>query len=203
MTKKVVAIVGTYRKGKVIDSIVTELLRGAQENGCDTEKIYLIDKEIEYCNNCRSCCQQKDIAVHDKCIFDDDMVGILKKIDDADCIVLASPINFGTVTAVMKKFIERLTVYGYWPWGMAAPQFRIKETTKQAILVTSSACPACLGKMMFIYNACYSTMKKAARCFGAKVVKKITLGYVAMMEDGRITQKDLKRAYNTGCRIAG
>lgn len=203
MTKKVIAIVGTYRKGKVIDSIVTEILRGAEENGCTTEKIYLIDKQIEYCNNCRSCSQQEDVGDHAKCVHSDDMEEILKKVDDADCIVMASPINFGTVTAVMKKFIERLIVYGYWPWDMPAPKFRIKELTKKSILVTSSACPACIGKMTFMYNSCFSTMKKAARCFGAKVIKKIALGYVATTEDGRITPKALKTAYNTGCTIAG
>lgn len=26
--------------------------------------------------------------------------------------------NFGSVTAIMKRFIERLTVYAYWPWGL-------------------------------------------------------------------------------------
>ena len=53
--RKIVAIVGTYRKGKVIDSAASEVLRGAESRGAETEKIHLIDKHIEFCNNCRMC----------------------------------------------------------------------------------------------------------------------------------------------------
>lgn len=202
MNKKVVAIVGTYRKGKVIDSIVTELLRGAEEKGCTAEKIYLIDKHIEFCTNCRACCQKDNVPVRQQCVHNDDVEEILKKIEDADCVVFASPVNFGSVTAIMKRFIERLTVYAYWPWDIGAPKYRIKRCTKEAILVTSSACPECLAKLTFMYKPVFAVMKKAVRCFGAKVTKKISLGLVAMSEDGRITQNALKRAYNAGRQIA-
>ena len=40
MAKKIVAIVGTYRKGKVTDSAVDETRRGAASRGVETEKIY-------------------------------------------------------------------------------------------------------------------------------------------------------------------
>ena len=37
---KVVAVVGTYRKGKTIDTAVDETLAGTREVGAETEKIY-------------------------------------------------------------------------------------------------------------------------------------------------------------------
>ena len=60
MGKKIVAIVGSYRKGRTIDTAVSEVLRGAADRGAATEKIYLIDKHIEFCNNCRACTQNRD-----------------------------------------------------------------------------------------------------------------------------------------------
>ena len=58
MCKKVVGIVGSYRKGRVIDTAVTEILNGAESRGAETVKIYLTEKQIEFCNNCRSCMQE-------------------------------------------------------------------------------------------------------------------------------------------------
>ena len=70
-----------------------------------------------------------------KCVQDDDMEEILQQIDTADGYILGSPVNFGTVTAVMKQFMERLAVYGYWPWGkIAPPKFR---NTKLNKMITS------------------------------------------------------------------
>jgi multimeric flavodoxin WrbA len=48
------------------------------------------------------------------------MGAILDEIAASDAVVLASPMNFWTVTALMKRFIERLVCFAYWPWGMGA-----------------------------------------------------------------------------------
>ncbi len=56
---KITAILGTYRKGGVIDSAVEEILAAAREAGAETAKIYLIDRHIEFCTNCRTCTQQE------------------------------------------------------------------------------------------------------------------------------------------------
>ena len=44
MAKKIVAIVSTYRKGKIIDTAVSKILCGAQERGAETQVIYLLDQ---------------------------------------------------------------------------------------------------------------------------------------------------------------
>ena len=119
----VTAIVGSYRKGGTVDTVIDAVLRAAQEAGAETSKIYLIDKHIEFCTNCRECTQEKG-AGRGACPLQDDMSGILENSRNADCLVLGSSINFYTVTAVMKKFAERLLCYSYWPWGMLRPRMR-------------------------------------------------------------------------------
>ena len=99
------------------------------------------------------------------------MEQILTEIDISDGVVLGSPVNFSTVTAVMKSFIERLIVYSYWPWGSVIPKFRTKELNKKAVIVTSSAAPSFMGRIM-MPNA-LGVMKTAAKCMGAKVVNSI------------------------------
>jgi len=60
-------------------------------------------------------------------------------IEAADAYILAAPTNFSSVTALFKRFAERLAVYGYWPWGKHAPVFRkAKLPKKPAIIISSS-----------------------------------------------------------------
>jgi multimeric flavodoxin WrbA len=115
VVKKIVAIVGTYRKGRVIDTAVSEALLGAWDGGATTQTIYLIDKHIEFCTNCRTCTQQADVGRRGRCVLDDDMEEILRATDEADGLVLASPTNFYNVTAVTRRFMERLVGHAYWP----------------------------------------------------------------------------------------
>jgi len=169
MSKKIVGIVGSYRKDRVIDTAVSEVLKGAEAHGAETSKIYLIDMHIEFCANCRKCAQEKDVGNRAKCVHNDDMEDILSRVDSADALVLGSPVNFFNVTAVTKRFIERLLPYAYWPWGAKMPKFRVKNATKKAVIVTSSAAPAFLGRIFM--RAPLTVLKAAAKCMGAKVVQ--------------------------------
>ncbi len=123
---KLLAIVGSYCKGGMIDAAIDEMLAAAHESGADTAKIYLLDKHIEFCTNCRTCTQQVG-ETRGICIFNDDMTGVLEEIERSDVLVLGSPVNFWTVTAVMKRFVERLICLAYWPWGASAPKPRITK----------------------------------------------------------------------------
>jgi multimeric flavodoxin WrbA len=198
MPKSIVAIVGSYRKAGVIDTAVDEVLRAATDCGVQTSKIYLIDKRIEFCTNCRICAQNAG-TIRGNCRHNDDMASILDQIDFADGLVIASPVNFYNVTAVTRRFMERLIVYGYWPWGTGAPKFRIAKSGKKAVLVTSSAAPAFLGKLFF--RPAVTALKAIAQCFGAQVIAKLYFGMAAQQPDAALNQKDLARAYNAGMKL--
>ena len=68
MAVKVVGINGSYRKGQIIDSAVSAVLEGAKAQGAQTNKIFLLDKHIEFCNNCRSCTQSKEETRRGSCV---------------------------------------------------------------------------------------------------------------------------------------
>jgi NAD(P)H-dependent FMN reductase len=196
MAKQAVAIVGTYRKGRVIDCAVSEVLRGLEAEGVETSTVHLVDAHIEFCTNCRACTQEPG-EQRGHCVHKDDMEDILKRIDEADVVVLASPINFGTITALMKRFVERLVCTAYWPWeSHSSPKPRTQARTKQAILVTSSACPAFLGRWLMPNSL--KVLKQAAGCMAAKVYKALYFGMVADAQDETLTDKDQDRAYGAG-----
>jgi multimeric flavodoxin WrbA len=196
---KIVAVSGTYRKGGVTDSMLDAVLAGAQSVGAQTEKIILIDKHIEFCQNCRACCQQSGLE-RGKCINQDDMDSVLDVIEQADAVVFSSPMNWFSVTAVTKRFIERLVVYGYWPWGTGAPKMRLKKKTKKAIVITSSAMPAIMGRVLA--GNPIRLLKAASSCFGAKVVKTLYFGMVASTRDWKLSEKQLAKCRDAGRKLA-
>jgi multimeric flavodoxin WrbA len=197
-TTKITAIVGTYRKGGIIDQAVDAILVSAGEQGAETSKIYLIDKHIEFCTNCRACTQQEG-QNPGQCSIEDDMSGILAEIERSDAIVLASPMNFWTVTAVMKRFIERLVCFAYWPWGAGPPKVRNKHKSKCAIIVSSSACPAFLAMLLTKMNG---LMKSVAGLLGAKTVGVLRIGGAGAEEHQALSERTKKKARRLGKKLA-
>src|SRR5512142_2522471 len=51
---RVTAIVGSYRRGGVVESAVDEILAAAKREGADADKIHLLDRRVEFCTNCRA-----------------------------------------------------------------------------------------------------------------------------------------------------
>ena len=201
MAKKIVAIIGTYRKGRVIDTAVSEVLRGAEAQGAETQRIYLLDKHIEFCTNCRSCTQEKDAGRRGTCVQKDDMEEVLQAIDAADGIVLGAPTNFFNVNALTRRFIERLVPYAYWPWNAkAGPKYRVARPDKKAVTVTSTACPAFLAWLLI--PGPRKALKIAAKTVGAKVTQSLCFGLVAQTPEATLPEKDRRKAYRAGEQFA-
>lgn len=195
----ITAVVGTYRKGGIIDTAVDEVLASAKEAGADVSKVYLTDRHIEFCRNCRSCTQEAG-PKRGKCVLNDEMGGLLDTLERSDGIVLASPMNFGTVTAVTKRFIERLICYGYWPWGANTPQARNKACTRRAVLVTSSAAPSMIASLT---SQIVKLLKSAATLLGAKPVGVLSIGLAAKQERQDLDRRHRLRARELGKALAG
>ena len=119
----VLAINGSYRDDGITDQAVEAALAAAAEAGAEVEHVRLREFPIEFCLNCRACTQEPGDAPG-KCVHDDRMHDLVQKIEKADAYVLAAPTNFGSATAIFKRFMERLTVYAYWPWGALGPVYR-------------------------------------------------------------------------------
>lgn len=68
MSKKVLILSGSPRKGGNSDTLCDEFMKGASEAGHDVKKIRIADKNIGYCRGCYYC--QKSGG---SCAIKDDM----------------------------------------------------------------------------------------------------------------------------------
>lgn len=101
MSKKVLILSGSFRKGGNSDKLCDEFLKGAADAGHDVEKIFINDKKIGYCRGCGVCNNTH------QCVQKDDMAEILNKMVAADVIVMATPVYFYTMNGQMKTLIDR------------------------------------------------------------------------------------------------
>ena len=102
MSKNILILSGSPRKKGNSDLLCDEFMHGAKDSGNQVEKIFLGSKKIGYCKGCYYC--EKTGGT---CAIKDDMAEILKKIQNADVIVMASPVYFYSIDAQMKALIDR------------------------------------------------------------------------------------------------
>lgn len=196
---RILAINGSYREGGVIDQAVAIALQAVRAAGAAGEEVRLRDYPIGFCLNCRECMQRAG-EQPGQCVQADGMVALIDKIEAADGFILASPTNFGTVTAVFKRFMERLAVYGYWPWGQPGPKMRKPRSTKKAVLLTSCAAPGLLGRLFFSTG---KQLKSTARTIGAEIVGTAVIGLSAQTPQAHLSERARHRAAILGRRLLG
>jgi hypothetical protein len=76
-------------------------MNGAASGGAEVKTIILNDLNITPCQHCDACLKAG------RCRIEDDMQMVYRELEQADRIVLASPIQFMGVTAQMKAMIDR------------------------------------------------------------------------------------------------
>jgi len=98
---KVLGIAGSPRRGGNTDLLLAEVMRGAASRGAEVKTIILSDLKIAPCQHCDACLETG------RCKIEDDMQMVYDELMKSDRIVLASPIQFMTVTAQAKAMIDR------------------------------------------------------------------------------------------------
>lgn len=95
---KVIAFLGSPRKGGNTELLLMEAIKGA---GLDVEVFALNRMQIAPCQNCGGCDETG------RCIVEDDMGEVAEAIRAADRIILASPVFFFGISAQAKAMIDR------------------------------------------------------------------------------------------------
>ena len=110
--KNVLIISSSPRRHGNSDLLCDMFAKGAEESGNNVEKIFLKDKEINYCTGCGVC-----NTTH-RCIIKDDMAEILDEMVNADVIVLATPVYFYSMAAqdCLDGAREAGIIYGTGAW---------------------------------------------------------------------------------------
>jgi multimeric flavodoxin WrbA len=131
---RIAAFVGSPRRNMNTDTLVGAAARGAASQGADVETVYLDSLEIGPCKACRK------HPAPNHCFFFDDMQTVYEILENADGVILGSPIYYGTVPAQVKLMIDRancLTWISRDPDGRPVFTPRLQKVKKGVVLMVS------------------------------------------------------------------
>lgn len=83
------------------DYVVSETENIVEDKGFETKRIDLRKKQINFCKHCDYCLRENE------CVQDDDMEEINSSLEDADGIILATPVYNSGVSAQLKTLMDR------------------------------------------------------------------------------------------------
>ncbi len=107
MSKKVLIISSSPRKGGNSEMLASSFAKGAVEAGHSVETVYLREKKFGFCKGCLACLK----VGH--CVINDDAVEIAAKMHDADVLVFATPVYYYSVSGQLKTMLDRAnSLYG-------------------------------------------------------------------------------------------
>ena len=97
----IVVIKGGGRPKGNTTQLIEAFQKGAEETGHELTVIDLLKFQVNGCLGCNACRYEKP------CIQRDDFNRLIPVIQQADCLVFATPLYFWTISARLKAFIER------------------------------------------------------------------------------------------------
>ncbi|MFH1484535.1 MAG: flavodoxin family protein [Chloroflexota bacterium] len=98
---KVVAVIGSPRVKGNTERLAQQALDAIAAEGIEMEIVRLAGLSIAPCNACMACHDGPD------CSIQDDFQAVFQKMVEADGIILASPVYFGSATANIKALMDR------------------------------------------------------------------------------------------------
>lgn len=105
MAGKIIAILGSPLTEGNTALLLDQALKGAEDAGCTTEKIVLVNLDFQSCQEMMFCLD------HETCILDDDMQALYPKIRDMDGLIVATPVMTMGIPGKLKSFIDRFQVF--------------------------------------------------------------------------------------------
>ena len=101
MSKKVLIISSSPRKGGNSETLAAAFAKGAQAAGNQVETVYLREKQYGFCKGCFACLKLGH------CVIKDDAVDIAARMHDADVLVFATPVYYYSVSGQLKTMLDR------------------------------------------------------------------------------------------------
>lgn len=127
MSKKILILNGSPRLQGNTAQMVAQFKRGAEESG---HEVTVFDLKGMNINACLGCCHGGKDA-DSPCVQKDDMERIYPVYEQADVLVLASPMYYWSVTAILKTAFDRL-------FAVAEKDANYRNPHKETVLLMAS-----------------------------------------------------------------
>lgn len=160
---KILSINGSRRKKGNTEFLIQSLLAPAKKGGAQIESIFLGDYNIGACTGCEGCSSTWE------CIIKDDFAQVVKMVDEADGIVLASPTYWYSVTSDMKRFIDRC--YSLIQFPVSRKEWIAKYQGAGKICITAAICEQSEASMM---GNTLSLLTDFSKDLGLDVIESVT-----------------------------
>jgi len=99
---KVLMINGSPRRGSNCGIALNEMKKIFEESAIECTEFVVGDKNIRGCIACKYC------AKEGKCVFDDEVNKIAPLFEEADGLVIASPVYYASANGTLIAFLDRL-----------------------------------------------------------------------------------------------
>ncbi len=171
---KILTINGSRRKNGNTSGLIQSILEPAVQDGAaQVESIFLGDYHIDACTGCEGCSESWE------CVIKDDFATIVKKLDAASAVVIASPTYWYSVTSDMKRFIDRC--YSLLQFPVSRKEWIAKYQGMGKVCITAAVCEQSDLAMM---GNTLSLLTDFSKDIGLNVVESVAgVGY---FEAGRI-----------------
>ena len=102
MAHQVLVINGSPRKNGCTARALEEVCRALQAEGVETTLLHITPKDAHGCIACNFCDK------NDRCVFDDGVNEAAKLFEQADGLVVGSPVYYGSPNGALLGFLDRL-----------------------------------------------------------------------------------------------
>lgn len=184
----VLGIAGSPRRNGNSDRMLEAALAGARGTGASTRTLVAARLGINPCRGCNSC------STDGVCIQRDGAELLYEAIDSADAIIVASPVYFATVPAVLKIVYDRMQPY--WARTHVLGHPRPPRRPGAILLVRAGGDP-------FGFDAAEATTRSVLAVLGIDVLGEVRVAGVDAPEDLSATHPDeLAEARRLGAQVA-
>ena len=209
--KNVIAFQGSPRTRGNTATLLNEALNGARSRGAETEMIHIRKLRMTGCRGCYSCKKRGD--GYGKCILKDDMTEIYSKIDQADAVLMGSPVYMCAMTPELKMVLDRM-----FPYINMSLESSLKKGKKCGLIFTQNMPDPKLFEWHF--NMTAFMLNTIGLEQPELLVSVNTIGYkdkdlpdlmgndLLQVHDNKLKHKetvmreDMRRAYELGARMA-
>ena len=188
---KRVIIVGSPRSNGR-SAHLAEMLFEANIDECPEDELFLVpvsEIEVGPCIGCGACRKESEVIfkgedgaevseMRHRCVFDDDMQTLYDVLDDADELIVVSPVYFSGAPAPMKCVLDRLQPY-FWASRKKGLEARLAEKRQATLHVLGE------GGDPHGYDALVSEVRSATAVAGFRLER--VLDWIGKIEqDGEI-----------------
>ncbi|HVO84127.1 MAG TPA: flavodoxin family protein [Syntrophobacteria bacterium] len=187
---RVLAILGSPRRGGNTEILLDEAIRGAHDHGGACEKVVLRDLKIRPCLEIYQC------AKTGVCAIQDDMQALFGKITAAQRLIIASPIFFYSVSALTKAMIDRCQSLWVRKYVLKLPISPVPDRRGAFISVAATR-----GKKLF--DGVRLTLRYFFDAIDVAYTDELLVRGVDEKGAVRDRPETLKEAYALGARLVG